>query len=44
MKFLAKILGSIIGVFLYPFWMLERILVFVADIFEVLEYLMEDDK
>lgn len=45
MKFLAKILGFIIGVILYPFfWMLEWFLLFVATIFETLENLMEADK
>lgn len=45
MKFLAKILGFIIGVILYHFfWMLEWFLLFVATIFETLENLMEADK
>ena len=44
MKFLAKILGSIIGAILYPFfWILECFLVFVAAIFEEIEKLMEED-
>lgn len=45
MKFLAKILGTIIGAILYPlFWILECFLVFVATIFETIEELMGDDK
>ena len=45
MKLLAKILGTLIGVILYPlFSMLEWILVLAAVIFETLENLMEDDK
>ncbi len=45
MKFLAKILWTIIGAILYPFfWMLEWILLFLVTIFETLENLMEADK
>lgn len=45
MKLLAKILGSIIGAILYPFFcMLEWFLALVVVIFETLENLMEADK
>ncbi len=44
MKFLAKILGSIIGAILYPFfWLLECFLVFVAKIFETIDDLLGED-
>ena len=44
MKLLAKILGAIIGVILYPlFLVVEWILLFAATIIETLENLMEDD-
>ena len=44
MKFLAKIIGSIIGAILYPFfWLLECFLVFVATIFEAIDNLLGED-
>ena len=45
MKLLAKILGLILGVILYPFfYMLEWILLFMAETFKAVEKLMETDK
>lgn len=44
MMLIAKILGLIFGVILYPFfWMLEWFLVFVAKIFETIEKLLGED-
>ena len=44
MKLLAKILGLILGVILYPFfWLLELVLLFMAETFKLVEKLMEDD-
>ena len=44
MKLLAKILGSIIGFILYPFfWLLEWFLLFIAAIFETLENLIGEE-
>lgn len=44
MKVIIKILGSLIGGILYPFfWMLECFLALVCVIFEEIEKMMEED-
>lgn len=42
---IAKILGTLIGAILYPFfWMLEWILLFIVTIFGAIDNLIGDDK
>lgn len=44
MKVIVKILGTLIGAILYPFfWMIECGLALVCVIFEEIEKLMEED-